>query len=117
MTDEKPIVLRNAAGHYLPGQSGNRGGLPKVPPEVKEALRAATLPAAQRLAQLVQSDDEKIALLAIKEVLDRTIGKPREETREANDPQQATRLDASKLSQDEFRTLRGLVFKAAQVDE
>lgn len=59
-----------------PGQSGNPSGRPVMPEDVKEALRAASLPAAQRLAQLIHSDDERIALMASETVLARLYGKP-----------------------------------------
>lgn len=62
-------------GRFKPGQSGNPGGRPKIDPAVKEALAALTVPAVQKLAELLKSDNEKIALGAVCEVLDRNLGK------------------------------------------
>jgi hypothetical protein len=58
------------------GQSGNPGGRPKMPDDVKEALEGGSLRAAQRLVQLVDSPDERIALMASETVLSRLYGKP-----------------------------------------
>lgn len=45
-------------------------------PEVKELARSAAPRAFQRIVDLVDSEDEKVALAASKEVLDRALGKP-----------------------------------------
>lgn len=68
---DKTVHLRP----WQPGQSGNPGGRPVMPPEVKEALMAATLPAMRRLVALIDSGDERISLLASQAVLDRAFGK------------------------------------------
>ena len=61
---------------WKPGQSGNPGGRPKMPDDVKDALEGGSLRAAQRLVQLVDSPDERIALMASETVLSRLYGKP-----------------------------------------
>lgn len=71
----KRITPEFRAAMWKPGQSGNPGGRREMSPEVREALEAATLPAMQRLAQLVYSSDERVALLASQAVLDRAFGK------------------------------------------
>ena len=63
---------------FIKGQSGNLSGRPKENPEVKEILKAASVDAARKLVALSQSDNEKIALPATIEILNRTEGKPRE---------------------------------------
>ena len=63
---------------FQPGQSGNPSGRPKANPEIKEILKAASVHAAERLVALVDSKQEKIALQAVQEILNRTEGKPRD---------------------------------------
>lgn len=69
-------VARKTDGRYLPGVTGNPGGRPKTPPDVRSALEAGSLAAAQRLVDLVSSEDERVALAASLALLDRTLGKP-----------------------------------------
>ena len=69
---------RGAGKPFVKGQSGNPSGRPKGNPEVKEILKAASVDAAKRLVELSQSNNEKIALPATVEILNRTEGKPRE---------------------------------------
>ncbi len=61
---------------FAPGQSGNPGGRPKLPNEVKELARAASEKAISRAIELMDSPDENVALKAISTVLDRGYGKP-----------------------------------------
>ena len=61
---------------WQPGQSGNPGGRPAMPADVREALEAGSGKAARRLAELVDSPDERVALLASQALLDRLYGKP-----------------------------------------
>lgn len=57
------------------GVSGNPGGRPKTNPEVKEILKAAAPEAARKLVEMIYSENEKIAMWAITDILDRTQGK------------------------------------------
>lgn len=73
--------LRNEHGHLLPGQrSINPSGRPPIDPAIKAEtnaiLHAATPKAARRLAQLVDSSDERIAAMASEMILARVFGKP-----------------------------------------
>lgn len=62
---------------WQPGQpSANPGGRPKMDPEVRRILEAATPDAARRLAELVKSPDEKVSLAAIDQVFNRIYGRP-----------------------------------------
>lgn len=60
---------------WKPGQSGNPNGRPKVPEDVKAALKKNTLRAVQRLVELMESQDERVAILACNSILDRSLGK------------------------------------------
>jgi hypothetical protein len=67
---------RAIRGRFAKGVSGNPGGRPAMAPEVKEALEGASVRAAQRLVELVDSEDPRVALLASNAILDRLCGKP-----------------------------------------
>ena len=68
-------VDRTPNGRYLPGATGNPGGRPKIDPDVRAALEAGSLAAAERLVELVSSEDERVALAASMALLDRVLGK------------------------------------------
>lgn len=70
------MANRDPSGRWLPGVTGNGGGRPSTPPEIREALQAGSLAAAQRLVALVADPDPRIALAASVAVLDRVLGKP-----------------------------------------
>ena len=67
---------------WTKGQSGNPNGRPKVPEDVKALARANSKRAMQRVIELMESDDERVALMAAKELLERAWGKaaPAEES-------------------------------------
>ncbi len=72
--------LRNERGQLLPGQTSiNPSGRPPIPPEVRreahQILAAATPRAAQRLVELLEDQDPRIALAAASTLLDRVLGK------------------------------------------
>lgn len=60
------------------GQSGNPGGKSKKLEEVKSLAKQASPRAMQRLVELIESDDERVALMAAEKVLERAWGKPKE---------------------------------------
>lgn len=68
--------MRATNGRYLPGVTGNPGGRPKTAPDVRSALEAGSLAAAQRLVELIKSEDERVSLAASLALLDRVLGKP-----------------------------------------
>jgi hypothetical protein len=63
-------------GRFAPGVSGNPGGRPKVPDEVKEMLHALTPEAVRALADTLNGCDERLRFLAAQEVLNRSLGRP-----------------------------------------
>ena len=70
-------VKRDKFGRYLPGQSGNTDGKPKGrTSEIKEIFQIHSIDAALRVCELMMSKNEKIAMQACQEILNRALGKP-----------------------------------------
>lgn len=66
---------RTKTGKFKAGQSGNPGGRPKIPEDVKEATRAACPKAVAVLVELLDDKKPLIRLEAAKTLLDRGYGK------------------------------------------
>lgn len=60
---------------FQKGVSGNPGGKPKKHEDVKALARQHSVKAFNRIVELIGSDDERVAIMAAKEVLDRAYGK------------------------------------------
>lgn len=58
------------------GKSGNPGGRPAIPAEVKEMARAASVEAIERAIYWMRSDDSAASLKAIQIITERAYGKP-----------------------------------------
>lgn len=67
-------VKRDKNGKFLPGNPG--GGRPKIPDDVKEAIRAACPKAVAVLVALLDSRKELVRMDAAKILLERGYGKP-----------------------------------------
>ena len=63
-------------GGFQKGQSGNPGGRPKLPADIREAFKAKAPEALEVLTRCLQSDDDRIAMMAAQAILDRGYGKP-----------------------------------------
>jgi hypothetical protein len=61
---------------FQKGQSGNPSGRSKAAREVQQAAQGYTEKSIKVLADLLESDSEKIRLEAAREMLDRGVGKP-----------------------------------------
>ena len=63
-------------GRFKKGQSGNPGGRPKMPPDMKAAIQEKTPELLKSLFALArQKDDPRVQAVAIKELLDRGWGR------------------------------------------
>ena len=71
MQDDEP----NGQG-FQRGRSGNPGGRPKLPADIREAFKAKAPQALEVLTRCLQSDDDRIAMMAAQAILDRGYGKP-----------------------------------------
>lgn len=60
---------------FQKGQSGNPGGRPKTVALVRNGCSKLLPRSLARLALLLESEDEKVALAAVKEVNDRAVGR------------------------------------------
>ena len=63
-------------GGFQRGRSGNPGGRPKLPADIREAFKAKAPEALEVLTRCLQSDDERVAMMAAQAILDRGYGKP-----------------------------------------
>ncbi len=67
---------RRKTGQFKPGQSGNPGGRPKMPEDMRQMLREAGPELARKLLAYTEHANPKIAMWAITEALNRAYGKP-----------------------------------------
>ncbi|MFN7186281.1 MAG: hypothetical protein ACK5R5_02090 [Alphaproteobacteria bacterium] len=72
------------------GVSGNAGGRPKLEAGVRELAQSYTQEAMEKLIELTQSSDERVALGAIKYLLDRAWGTPQHTLEVAKPTERAT---------------------------
>jgi hypothetical protein len=61
---------------YQPGQSGNPGGRPNMTPYAKRYLDRLVPKALEVLKNRLESEDERVSLMASAEVLNRRFGRP-----------------------------------------
>jgi hypothetical protein len=74
--NNRSLIRRDQNGYFLPGVSGNPSGRPKGAGEIRELAKQYVPDALAKIASLVRSDDEKVALAASQEILNRVFGRP-----------------------------------------
>src|SRR5260370_38196484 len=79
------------------GKSGNPGGRTKQFAQCQRLCREASPDAARRLIELIQSEDERVALMAADKVFERAWGRPKEFDPNAETPKKAPPFDPSFL--------------------
>jgi hypothetical protein len=75
---------------FRKGTSGNPGGRPAISAQVRLRAQEATPSAIERIVALIDSDDERVALMACKEILDRAYGKVGQADKEDDRDRQVT---------------------------
>lgn len=76
--DNSAITVKPIGRPFPKGVSGNAGGRPKLEAGVRELAQSYTMEAMQRLVELTQSEDERVAIVAIRYLLDRGWGTPKQ---------------------------------------
>ena len=103
MDGNQGIVERDARGRLKKGSVLNRTGLDPKTARMMRDLQALTPRAIARLGRLIESENEQVALGAIKEALDRNMGRPKASV--------DVKVEAS-LSELHLEALRALTAKA-----
>lgn len=74
-----PVTTKKPGGAtgkgFKPGQSGNPGGRPPIPADIRIKAAKFTGRALERIVELIESSDERVAFMASKELLDRVHGR------------------------------------------
>jgi hypothetical protein len=91
------------------GQSGNPAGHSGLYGEVTHLAREASPRAIERLKELMESDDHRVAAVACNSIIDRAFGKPREYDPAEEAPRAV--VDWSKASAEDRAALRALLLK------
>ena len=107
---KKPTPLALVEHQWKPGQSGNPSGFGGAYAECLRLAREASPRAMERLKELMESEDERVASVACNSILDRAFGKPKELPTE---PSGRGRPDLSGFSDAELRQMRELMAKLA----
>lgn len=103
MDNDQGLVQRDARGRVKKGSVLNKTGLDPRTARLVRDMQALAPRAIARLGRLIESENEQVALGAIKEALDRNMGKPKASV--------DVKVEAS-LSELHLEALRALTAKA-----
>src|SRR4029077_12942104 len=96
------------------GKSGNPGGRTKQFAQCQRLCREASPDAARRLIELIQSEDERVALMAADKVFERAWGKPKEFDPNAEAPKNRPPFDPSLYSVEELKQMQAVMLMIAR---
>ena len=74
------LSQRPPTGQFLAGHTGNPGGRPGLPAEVRARPSALSLPDVPVLADALRGDDARVRVVAAAHMLDRLYGRPAQAT-------------------------------------
>jgi len=97
---EKTLSTAFLATTWRPGHSGNSAGHSRLYGEAVRLARELSLRAVQRLGELMESEDERVSVVACNSLLDRAFGKPKavEEPKDDMDAQLASMSREERLA-------------------
>jgi hypothetical protein len=98
--EKRTIPPALAAHSWRPGQSGNPGGRTFEFADCQRLCREASPDAARRLIALMNSEDERVALMAADKVLERAWGRPKEPERSDSLEQRIARMTPEERARD-----------------
>src|SRR6267143_1716502 len=90
-------------------KSGNPGGRSKQFAQCQRLCREASPDAARRLIELMQSEDERVALMAADKVFERAWGRPKDYDPNAETPKKAPPFDPKLYTTDELRQMQAVM--------
>jgi hypothetical protein len=73
-----PPARKPNSGQFQKGQSGNPGGRPKIPDEIKQAFESYLPDAIKVLGRALKGKDERLAVMAAVHIAERVLGKPQQ---------------------------------------
>ena len=96
------------------GKSGNPGGRTKQFAQCQRLCREASPDAARRLIELIQSEDERVALMAADKVFERAWGRPKDYDPNAESAKKAPPFDPKLYTTDELRRMQEVMTMIAR---
>ena len=114
-----PPEIRNSAGRFIKGVSGNKGGRPKSQTGVLALARSNSIEAIERLVKLMRTaESEQVQLNAANAILDRAYGKPKESKDvEVNIGRRAREVALNELTDAQIEALQAYCDALPQVIE